>query len=132
MKTNEPIKIDWEKVKNLMSAGMGAPSIAKQLKLSDQTLYRRCKDDLGIEFVELKAKMMEIGSELLVAKGYEMAINGDRTMLIFYLKNRSGFADHVKVDGDMPESMVASYKKAIEASNKAAGKLLDKKKGRKQ
>lgn len=132
---NVKIPIDWDKVKELMKAGMGAPSIAAQMKkqgISDDMLYNRCKAETGSEFTELKLKMMDIGSEMLVAKGYEMAINGDRTMLIFYLKNRSGFADHVKVDGDMPESMVANYKRAIEASDKAMGKLLGKKKGRKQ
>ena len=116
---------------NLMSAGMGAPAIAKQLKISDQTLYDRCEAETGMTFVALKHKQMEIGSDLLIGKGYEMALNGDRTMLIFYLKNRAGFADHVKVDGDMPESMIANYKKAIEASNKAK-MLIGKKKGKKQ
>lgn len=121
------ILIDWERVKVLMQAGMGAPSIAYQMHISDETLYRRCRNDLGMEFVELKQKMMDIGTETLVAKGFEMARNGDRTMLIFYLKNRASFADHVKVDGDMPESMVGEYKKAIEASRKAEKRILEKK-----
>ena len=116
---NVKIPIDWEKVKTFMQAGMGAPSIASQLHISDQTLYDRCLGDTGLEFLELKRKMMEIGTEALVAKGYEMARNGDRTLLIFYLKNRAGFADHVKVDGDLPEGMIAEYKRAIAASNKA-------------
>lgn len=110
----------------MMQSGMGAPSIAYQLKISDSTLYRRCLAETGEEFVELRTKMTAIGTDALIAKGYEMARNGDKTMLIFYLKNRASFADSVRVEGDMPESMVAEYKKAVEATTRAAKRLLDK------
>ena len=117
------IQINWDQVKNLMKAGMGAPSIAEKLGFSDQTLYRRCKTETGMEFVELRTKMMDIGSDLLIAKGYEMAVNGDKTMLIFYLKNRAGFADHVKIDGDAGENLIKQYEQLISKTKQAKARL---------
>ncbi|HNX38815.1 MAG TPA: helix-turn-helix domain-containing protein [Candidatus Cloacimonadota bacterium] len=101
--------IDWDRVGKMLMAGNGAPSIARALGISDQTLYRRCQKDLKIAFVDFRAQKLQEGNDALLTKGYTMAVKGDRTMLIFYLKNRCGFADRQVIDHSLPEDVTKAW-----------------------
>jgi hypothetical protein len=122
---NVPKPINWEFVKECLKKDMGAPAIAAKMPgVSQDMLYARAEAETGSKFTELRASMMEVGTDELKETGFDMAIKGNIQMLILFLKNRAGFADHVKVDGDLPESMIGHYKAAIDASNKAVKKVL--------
>jgi len=113
MKTG--MHIDWERVGRMLQAGAGGPSIARTLGISEDTLYRRCKKDLKIGFTEFRIQKKEEGNDALLTKGYSMAMNGDRTMLIFYLKNRCGFADRQVIDHNLPDEVTNAWTSLIKA-----------------
>lgn len=121
-KTKPNLPIDWDLVDRNLMAGVGAPTIAAKLHISDQTLYRRCKTDRKMDFVELRTQKLAEGSDALISKGFTMALSGDRTMLIFYLKNRAGFADRTIVDATVTpateEAFVEAMNRIAEAKNK--------------
>ena len=119
-RSKEPI--DWEQIKRLTTAGAGAPAIAEIMKISSETIYRRCKSDLKMDFVDFRAKNKEIGNDALLTKGYSLAINGDKTMLIFYLKNRCGFADHTIIDATVSEATEEAFLKAMNRIAEAKAK----------
>lgn len=94
--------IDWEgTVVPLLMSGAGATTISRALGVGEQTIYRACERDNKVSFEEYRRQNLALGTEALIKKGYQMAMKGDRTMLIFYLKNRAGYADRTITDNNI-------------------------------
>lgn len=94
-------KIDWSKVDNLLKAGVEGTSIAQMLGISADTLYLRCTQeypDYPTFTAYAQAKRAE-GLDLLKLKQFDVALKGDRTMLIWLGKQYLGQSD--KVDGTL-------------------------------
>jgi len=75
--------IDWKKVDKYLQAQCEGTGIAGLLGIDEQTLYRRCKEDNKIGFAEYSALKKSEGKELLRAKQYQSAMEGDKTMQIW-------------------------------------------------
>lgn len=75
--------IDWEKVDAYLKAQCDSTAIASSLGISVDTLYIRCKSDNNMDFSAYCQEKKAEGRELLRAKQYQVAMSGDKTMLIW-------------------------------------------------
>ena len=109
------VDIDWTKVGKLLQAQCHAVGIASMLGISVDTLYLRCKQDLNMDFTAFSAEKKSEGVELLKAKQYQTAMDGNVTMQIWlgkqYLGQRdksdveqSGTTTQINVIVDSPET----------------------------
>lgn len=122
------LKIDWEEVGNMLMRDISAVSIAHKigLKCSD-TLYNHCKRDLGMDFSAFRQQKQEQGADNLKETAYDMAQAGDKTMLIFLLKNRAGYADRTITDtnlnlsGDVEKRAITILDKVAQAEKDLEG-----------
>ena len=71
---------------------------ADYLEVSADTIDRRLKEDHNTTFSVYHEMKMGRVSNKLQEKAIQMALAGDRTMLIFCLKNYSKWQDKVEVD----------------------------------
>ena len=96
--------IDWDFVGEYLMAGCSGVEVAAQLGIHENTLYQRCKSDLGVDFVALKQEKQASGESLLRKVQFDAAIKDkDRAMLIWLGKQRLGQKERgeqdIKVDG---------------------------------
>lgn len=85
------VKIDWKQVENLLMAGCSGVEIAASLGIHENTLYKRCKDDLKVEFVAFSQQNKAKGDSLLKAKQFESAIRDKNIPMQIWLgKQRLG------------------------------------------
>ena len=107
--------IDWEFVKEAITKGSSIKTIAYALGLDAKTLYNRCKDDLGTTISLLSAQYKRKGIQSIEQRAYERAMEGDRTMTIFWLKCKAGWDDgsnaknQVTVNNNQPINFQEAY-----------------------
>jgi len=94
-----PAVIDWDTVGKLLEADCKTVDIARQLGISEMTLYRRCKADLNVSYVTFSQQKKMLGDNLLRAKQYQTAMSGNVTMQIWLGKQRLGQADKMEHQG---------------------------------
>lgn len=92
-------EIDWARVDELLVAQCDGAGIASILGIHPNTLYRLCEEEFSMSFSAYSQQKRGEGRELLRAKQYELALSGDKTMLVWlgkqYLNQRE------KVDNDV-------------------------------
>ena len=105
----KPIPIDWKKVQNLIIHGCSGAQCAAQLGISAHTLYDRCKKELQRDFSDFWYEYWEKGNAQLQAKQFQMAMKGDKTLLVWLGKNRLKQTDKIEstVDGKVEVSQKA-------------------------
>lgn len=80
--------IDWERVIKMTMAGATGASIAHDLGLKPDLLYARCQSDQGLDFSTFQILHRMRGDDMLKLKQFELAMKGDKSMLIWLGKNR--------------------------------------------
>lgn len=85
--------IDWNKVDKYLQAQCDGVGIAGLLGIHPNTLYRLCEEKYKISFSEYSAQKKSEGVELLKAKQYQVAMEGDKTMLVWLGKQYAGQKD---------------------------------------
>lgn len=75
--------IDWRKVDNLLKAQCDGVGIAGILGIHPNVLYEACKEVNKLSFSDYSAQKKSEGKELLRAKQFETAMNGNVTMQIW-------------------------------------------------
>lgn len=100
--------IDWGKVDKYLQAQCDGVGIAGLLGIDVETLYRRCKEDNKIGFSEYSAQKKAEGVELLKAKQFQTAMEGDKTMLVWLGKQYAGQRD--KIDNEHQGSIQINVK----------------------
>ena len=91
-----PIEITPElsaKAESLSSQGLTMEQIASMLGMSDTTLYKKQAE--FAEFMESIKRGRAKGIATITNRLFDKAKDGDNTAMIFYLKNRAGWADKV-------------------------------------
>lgn len=80
--------IDWNKIDFLLEAGCIGTQIAASLGISPDTLYNHCMKEKGVNFSAYLKEKRAKGDSFLHVKQYEMAQDGNVTMLLWLGKNR--------------------------------------------
>lgn len=103
------INIDWNQVAYWLEARCSGSQIADILGIHENTLYERCKTDLGLEFVAFKAKNRSKGEQNLRLAQYESAVKDkDRGMQIWLGKQWLGQTDKSQNTIDIPQMKVVN------------------------
>lgn len=83
-------KIDWNEVDRYLEAGCTGSEIAGMLGIAPDTLYHRCGTDHNVNFSSYSQQKKAKGEALLRTKQFQLAMKGDRTLLVWLGKNRLG------------------------------------------
>jgi len=92
------IHIDWADVDMLLQAGCTGVEVAATIGIHPNTLYERCEKENNLGFSEYSATKRASGDRLLKMKQFEIAMSGDKTMLVWLGKQRLGQSDKNAVD----------------------------------
>ncbi len=92
------VLIDWGKVTNYIKAQCDAVGIAGILGICPDTLYNRCKSDNNMDYSAFSAQKKSEGKELLRAKQFQTAMEGDKTMLVWLGKQYLSQRDKAEID----------------------------------
>jgi hypothetical protein len=84
------VNIDWERIEKMAMAGANGQQIAAAIGVHYDTLVNRYKETHSSDFSQYLQAKREKGNELLLRKQYEIAMTGDRTMLVWLGKQRLG------------------------------------------
>jgi hypothetical protein len=98
---NKKIHIDWERIEKMAMAGSNGQQISAAIGIHYDTLVNRCRTDLPddiSEFSEYLRSKREKGNDLLLRKQYDIAMGGDKTMLIWLGKQRLGQSEKMQQD----------------------------------
>ena len=90
--------INWELVNSALQAGCSGREIAAKLGMIDETLQRACRKKFGVMFSEYALAQKQHGDLLLKMKMFQLAMNGDKNMLIFLAKTRLGMVEEHKIE----------------------------------
>lgn len=103
------INIDWDQVAYWLEARCSGSQIADIIGIHENTLYERCKTDLGLEFVAFKAKNRSKGEQNLRLAQYESAVKDkDRGMQIWLGKQWLGQTDKSQNTIDIPQMKIVN------------------------
>ena len=76
-------KIDWDEVDSYLNAQCNGTEIAGIIGMHPNTLYNQCKEKYNITFTDYSRQKKNQGIEMLKAKQYNMAMNGNTSMAIW-------------------------------------------------
>ena len=82
------LPIDWDKVESLIIKGCSGIQIAAVFNVTPETLYERCQRDIGKFYSLYSHEKFQKGNASLHAKQFELALKGDKTLLIWLGKQR--------------------------------------------
>lgn len=86
-------KFDWKKIDNFLKAGCTGTEVAAFFGVHPETLYGACETKFNMRFSEYSQEKKASGDSLLRATQFKMALDGDKSMLIFLGKQRLGQRD---------------------------------------
>lgn len=89
-------EIPWETVDRCLVAGCSGWEVAAYLGIHKTTLYNACEREKGVAFKDYLLEKRDKGNAQILGKQYELAMNGDRSMLIWLGKNRCMQADKIE------------------------------------
>jgi hypothetical protein len=98
--------IDWNKVTKYLQAQCDSVGIAGLLGISVDTLYNRCKRDNNLDYSAFAAQKKSEGKELLRGKQYSVAMEGDKTMLVWLGKQYLMQSDKQELTGKDGEKLI--------------------------
>lgn len=90
--------IDWKKVDSYLKAQCDGAAIAGILGIAPLTLYRACEREHKVNFNAYAQQKKAEGKELLRAKQFQTAMDGDKTLLIWLGKQYLGQKDKQEVE----------------------------------
>jgi len=90
------IEINWDVVDDLCEVQCTSDEICAALKISEDTLERACKRDKKCLFADYSKQKRRAGFVSLRHKQFEMAMAGDRTMLIWLGKQYLGQSENIE------------------------------------
>lgn len=88
-----PKEFDWSKLDAILQYKASLEDAAEIMNCHIDTIVKKIRKDYNLTFSEYRDKKMAKVRLSLVQKAIHMAQNGDRTMLIFCLKNLCQWTD---------------------------------------
>lgn len=92
--------INWNEVDKYLVAGATGTEVAAVLGLHPNTLYRKCEEEHNVSFSEYLEQKREKGNSMLKCKQFDLAMQGDRGMLVWLGKNRLDQSDKKEIKHD--------------------------------
>jgi hypothetical protein len=89
----EIVDFDWDKFNAILQFNPTKVMCAEILGVSEDIIEFRLRDHFQTTFGEYKQRKMSNTKLKLQQKAIQMGLAGDRTMLIFSLKNLCGWSD---------------------------------------
>ena len=116
---NPKIELDWKELNALLQFKVNLPFVCEYLGVSRETVMRRIKEKYGMTFGEYHELRISRTATKLQQKAIEMALGGDRTMLIFSLKNLAKWSDKMEntVNGSLGIGSVEEYLTKLKGDN---------------
>jgi hypothetical protein len=97
----KPIEINWSEFDKLCFIQSTLREIASWFDCSEDTIENRVKQTHGIRFSEYYEQKRGKGKVSIRRKQYEVAMSGDKTMLIWLGKQYLGQSDKFEVEHDI-------------------------------
>lgn len=88
--TKPTIKIDWDKIDDLLMKGCNVKQCAARIGCDPQTLSKRCKLERGVEILDLLQEKHAKGDAYLHELQFAKAAKGSERMLIHLGEHRIG------------------------------------------
>jgi hypothetical protein len=101
--------IDWDKVDRFLEAGCSGVEIAAYIGVFYSTLYDRCVIDKNMSWTEYSQNKKAKGESMLRAKQFEIAMKGDKAMLVWLGKNRLNQSDRMNQQTEIKGSNINVY-----------------------
>lgn len=92
------IEIDQAEFEDLCSMQCTLAEMAGWFRCSEDTIERWCKRTYKQGFAEVFRQKRQLGYVSLRRKSFQMAMDGNTTMMIFLLKNHLHMTDSVQID----------------------------------
>lgn len=92
------IQVDWVKVDQLLEAGCDGTQVAAYFGMHEDTFYERVLEQHKVGFTAYKAQKRARGNSLLLGKQFQVAMSGDKTMLVWLGKQRLDQSDQAHFD----------------------------------
>lgn len=109
--------VDWAQVDSLLGIHCTQEEICAVLDISEDTLTTRCKEDHRCTFSEYSKTKRRVGRTSLRRRQYQVAMSGDRAMLIWlgknWLKQSDKIEQKVEISEEDPE-VIEMAKQLIE------------------
>lgn len=121
---NPKAEIDWDIVDSLLKAGCPGTEIAPHFAIHEDTLYDRCEKERGLPWSAYLRQKRSHGESNLRAKQYQLALKGDRTLLIWLGKQRLGQRENEQEIRVTPETML-QYKAFMDQLDRAQASVLN-------
>jgi len=100
---HQKVSIDWEEVRKMAQAHVSGTTIAAKLGISNVTLSKRIKKEFGITWGDYMASMRAEGKDLIKMRQFQVAMAGDKSMLIWLGKQLLGQQDKVESTLKIPQ-----------------------------
>lgn len=97
-----PIILDWDYIAKLCQCGCSGKEVADWIGVSCDTLYERCCRDNGMLWTRFSSMHKHRGDGNIRRRQYEVAMDGDRVMLIWLGKQRLGQRENPISTEEMP------------------------------
>ncbi len=110
------IKIDWVLVHDLCSIGCTQKEVCAVLKISHDTLTRRCKEEYDQTFAEYHMEYVDSTFKVSLRRAMHRAAitNGNPPLLIFLAKNYLGMSDKIEHSAQASGDVAWSFMEAPE------------------
>lgn len=106
------LEIDWEKADDLLMKGCNGVQVAAYFDVHPDTLYNRCVSEKGTNFSDYSQKLRQKGNTFLHQKQYEVAQEGNTTMLVWLGKQRLDQKENK--EKELPENLEKVYLAMLE------------------
>lgn len=119
----EWVEAQWKAFNSMCYITTSKQRVARAMGNDVKTIDRLVRAQYGMKFSDYIQKRFDEGNMKLLAKQYEVAMTGDRTMLIWLGKNRLNQADKTETK-DMTDPILSI---TVEQARKRLAKLMDSK-----
>lgn len=80
--------INWDEVDKFLMAGASGVQISAVIGITHETLYERCLKEKKVPFSTYSLEKRQKGNSMLLGKQYQVAMQGNTTMLVWLGKQR--------------------------------------------
>ena len=91
------IIIDWNRIEKMAISGANGRQISASIGIHYNTLVNKCKAEKKCDFSDFLQTKKQKGNQLLNAKQFDLAMKGDRAMLIWLGKQRLDQSDKKEI-----------------------------------